>query len=90
MHRSWWTILGRSLSVSRLCMMAIIIYVLKDAAERGRLSGTTFIRLNQGIGAWATLVALGQYATNGRFDMLVFALPFWIHAYEGSRQKHEK
>jgi hypothetical protein len=76
--------------------------VLKDAAERGRLTGTTFIRLNQGIGVWATLVAIGQFFTasttvtsksslfSGGFEMLVFALPFWIQAYDAQQQKKDK
>jgi hypothetical protein len=74
--------------------------VLQDAAERGRLTGTTFIRLNQGIGAWATLVALGQFFStavtsksslfSGGFEMLVFALPFWIQAYDAEQQKKDK
>jgi hypothetical protein len=40
-------------SMSRLGLMSVILYVLKDAAERKRLDGSTFIKLNLMVGLWA-------------------------------------
>lgn len=40
-------------SIARLGLMSVILYVLKDAAERKRLDGTTFIKLNMMVGLWA-------------------------------------
>lgn len=40
-------------SITRLGLLSTIVYVLKDAAERKRLEGTTFIKLNMFVGLWA-------------------------------------
>ncbi len=40
-------------SMSRLGLISVILYVLKDAAERKRLDGSTFIKLNLMVGLWA-------------------------------------
>ena len=40
-------------SIARLGLLSFILYVLKDAAERKRLEGTTFIKLNMMVGLWA-------------------------------------
>ena len=40
-------------SIARLGLLSFILYVLKDAAERKRLEGTTFIKLNLMVGMWA-------------------------------------
>lgn len=40
-------------SMARLGLMSVILYVLKDAAERKRLDGSTFITLNMMVGFWA-------------------------------------
>jgi hypothetical protein len=39
-------ILSRASRIARLGLMTSIMYTLKDAADRGRLGGTTFIQLN--------------------------------------------
>ncbi|KAL3917763.1 MAG: hypothetical protein SGILL_004558 [Bacillariaceae sp.] len=39
-------ILSRVSRIARLGLMTSIMYTLKDAADRGRLSGTTFVQLN--------------------------------------------
>ncbi len=41
--------------MARLALISTMIYSLKDAAERDRLSGTTFIQLNWLLAAWAML-----------------------------------
>ncbi len=40
-------------SIARLCLLSTVVYVLKDASERKRLEGTTFIKLNTIVGLWA-------------------------------------
>ena len=40
-------------SVARLCLVSALLLVLKDAAERRRLEGSTFIKLNLLIGLWS-------------------------------------
>lgn len=39
-------ILSRASRIARLGLMTTIMYTLKDAADRGRLGGTTFVQLN--------------------------------------------
>jgi hypothetical protein len=41
--------------LARLVLVATIVYSLKDAGERGRLTGTTFIQMNYLVGMWMTL-----------------------------------
>lgn len=40
-------------SVARLGLLSALLFALKDAAERKRLDGTTFITLNMMIGLWS-------------------------------------
>ena len=42
-------------AISRLFLVSSLIYSLKDAAERDRLTGSTFIQLNCIIGVWALI-----------------------------------
>ena len=83
-------------ALARLGMISTMIYSLKDAAERDRLSGTTFIELNLMIGFWALAVALGQgvtplgYAAQRGVEMFAFSLPFFIKAFKSQKEKAEK
>jgi hypothetical protein len=82
-------------AVARRLLIATIIYSLKDAAERDRLSGTTFIQLNMMIGLWAMLVGVGQaiYPSGASayrgFEMFTFAGPFFIKALKGIIDKRK-
>lgn len=82
--------------MGRLFLIASMIYTLKDAAERDRLSGTTFIRLNVMVGAWSALVGLGQsiyplgFAAHRGVEMYAFSLPFFTKALKGAKEKDEK
>lgn len=77
-------------------MVTTMIYSLKDAAERDRLTGTTFIQLNLMVGAWAALVGLGQsvyplgFNLSRGIEMFVFSLPFFIKAYKSQKEKDDK
>jgi hypothetical protein len=71
-----------------------MIFSLKDAAERDRLTGTTFIQLNRLIGAWAVTVAAGQTLTTGSrvaayrgIEMAAFGSLFFIKAWKSVREK---
>lgn len=44
--------------LARLWLVATIVYSLKDAGERGRLTGNTFIQMNYLVGIWMTLSKL--------------------------------
>jgi hypothetical protein len=72
-----------------------MIYALKDAAERDRLGGTTFVRLNVMVGAWSALVGLGQsvyplgFAPHRGVFMYAFALPFLTKALKGAKERDE-
>jgi hypothetical protein len=69
-------------SIARLGLLSVILYVLKDAAERDRLNGSTFIKLNLSVGLWAFGVGIAQGFGNGDFnvrraaDKLLFAVLF--------------
>ena len=71
-------------SIARLILLSVMAYVLKDAAERKRLEGTTFIMLNSIVGLWAFAVGIAQGLadTTGPFnvrraaDKLLFGLLF--------------
>jgi hypothetical protein len=73
-------------AVARLFMISTMIYSLKDAAERDRLTGTTFIQLNLMIGLWAVLVGIGQaiyplgFAAYRGVEMFIFSGPFFVRA----------
>jgi hypothetical protein len=80
-------------AVSRLFMISTMIYSLKDAAERDRLTGTTFIQMNILVGMWAVLVALGIAASPGPhrgLEMIAFSLPFFIKALKSQKEKQSK
>ena len=91
--RTWFEITLQWSAVARLFLIATIIYTLKDAAERDRLTGTTFIQLNLMIGAWALLVGLGQaiyplgFAAYRGVEMFAFAMPFLVKAYKSQKEK---
>ena len=73
-------------AVARLFMLSTMIYALKDAAERERLNGTTFIQLNVMVALWAFLVGIGQtiyplgFAPTRGALMFAFGGPFIINA----------
>lgn len=80
-------------AVARLSMITTMVYSLKDAAERDRLTGTTFIQLNLLVGTWAVLVGLGQaifpygFAANRGVEMFAIGLPFLIKALKSQKEK---
>lgn len=79
--------------VARLAMLTTLIYSLKDAAERDRLTGTTFQQLNMLVGGWAVLVGLGQavyplgFAFTRGVAMFTLAFPFFLRAYKAQQEK---
>jgi hypothetical protein len=83
-------------AISRLFMIATMVYSLKDAAERDRLTGSTFIELNLMIGAWASIVGLGQaiyplgFAAYRGVEMFAFAIPFLLKAYKSHKEKRTR
>jgi hypothetical protein len=92
-YRTWFEITLQWSAVARLFLIATIIYSLKDAAERDRLTGNTFIQLNLMVGAWAVLVGLGQaiyplgFAAYRGVEMFAFAIPFLLKAYKSQKEK---
>lgn len=94
--RTWFEISLQWSAVARLFMIATMIYSLKDAAERDRLTGTTFIEMNIMVGAWAVLVGLGQavyplgFAAYRGVEMFAFSIPFFLKAYKSRKEKSEK
>lgn len=91
--RTWFEISLHWSAVSRLFMIASIIYSLKDSAERDRLTGTTFIEMNIMVGSWALLVGLSQavyplgFAAYRGVEMFAFSIPFFLKAYKSRREK---
>jgi hypothetical protein len=83
-------------AVARLAMVAVMIYTLKDAAERDRLAGTTFIQLNVLVGLVAVVAGLGQAAypvtTAARNGALFFlcSVLFFVKAFQGQTSKRLK
>jgi hypothetical protein len=77
-------------------MIATMVYSLKDAAERDRLTGTTFIQMNIMVGVWAFLVGVGQsihalgIAANGGVLMFALAGTFFLKAYKANKEKAER
>ena len=80
-------------AVARLFMLSTMIYSLKDAAERERLKGTTFIQLNIMVALWAFLVGIGQtiyplgLAPARGALMFAFGSPFIINALINAKSK---
>jgi len=74
-------------------MISTIIYTLKDAAERKRLSGTTFIQLNFMLGLWAAAVGVSEGLFKGTFvirkalAMLMVSGPFFIKGFQSYEEK---
>ena len=67
-----------------------MIYSLKDAAERDRLTGTTFIQMNYMVGIWAALVGVAlslRRSANLGFEMAAFSLPFFLKAFKSQKEK---
>jgi len=95
-HRSWFEISLQASAVARLFMVSTMIYSLKDAAERDRLTGTTFIQLNVLVGVWAALVGLGQsiyplgFALYRGVEMFAFSMPFLLKALKSQKQKDDQ
>ncbi|KAL3788527.1 hypothetical protein HJC23_006565 [Cyclotella cryptica] len=56
-------------SIARLTLLSVILYVLKDAAERDRLERTTFVKLNIIVGLWAVGVGTAQGFSHGIFNV---------------------
>ena len=83
-------------AVARLFMISTMVYTLKDAAERDRLTGTTFIQLNLMVGLWAILVGIGQsvfplgFAAKRGVEMYALSIPFFIRALKSQKEKSEK
>lgn len=94
--RTWFEISLRWSAISRLFLIWTMIYTLKDAAERDRLTGTTFIQMNALVGLWAVLVGLGQsvYPLGIAFyrgvEMFAFSLLFFVKAYKSQKEKSQK
>jgi hypothetical protein len=94
-HTSWFESSLAWSGVARLFFISTMVYSLKDAAERDRLTGTTFIQINVMIGAWAALVGLGQainpLGMQGYRGVTMFSLslPFFIKAIKAIKQKKE-
>jgi len=69
-------------SIARLGLLSTVVYVLKDASERKRLEGTTFVKLNTIVGLWAIGVGISQGCSTGPFsirqaaDKLFFGILF--------------
>lgn len=93
--RTWFEISLQWSAVSRLFMISTMIYSLKDAAERDRLTGTTFIQMNILVGFWASVVGLGQavyplgFAAYRGVEMFAFSLPFFLKAYKSLKAKSD-
>jgi hypothetical protein len=93
--RTWFEISLQWSAVARLAMIATIIYSLKDAAERDRLSGSTFIELNVMVGAWALVVGFGQaiyplgFAAHRGVLMFAFSASFFLKAYRSYKEKQK-
>ena len=77
-------------SLSRLFLIASMIYSLKDAAERDRLDGSTFIRMNVLIGCWSLAIGFAQGLRGFWIEMVAFSFPFFIRAYRSRLEKRKK
>ena len=94
--RTWFEISLQWSAVARLFMLTTMVYSLKDAAERDRLTGTTFIQLNLMVGFWAVVVGLGQavyplgFAAYRGVELFAFSFPFFLKAFKAVKEKSEK
>jgi len=52
-------------SIARLGYLSVVLYILKDGAERKRLGGRTFANLNLMVGLWALGVGIAQGLSDG-------------------------
>lgn len=83
-------------AVARLSMLAAMIFTLKDAAERDRLDGSTFIKLNVLVGLVSVAAGLGQaaypagVAARRGVLFLFFSGLFFLKAYKGQLAKQLK
>ena len=89
-HHSAFDISIQWSAISRLFLIATMIYSLKDAAERDRLTGSTFIQMNLLVGGWALAVGLAQGLMGYWIEMLAFSLPFFIKAYRSILEKKKQ
>jgi hypothetical protein len=83
--------------VGRLFMISTMIASLKDAAERDRLTGTTFIEMNILIGLWAFITGVGQslyhhnlFVTERGIAMFTLSLVFLVKAFTSQIRKNKK
>jgi len=96
LQRSWFEVSLQGSAVSRLFMISTILYSLKDAAERDRLTGTTFIQLNWMLALWSSLVGIGQaiypmgFVLYRGIAMLSFSLLFVTKAVKSQVQKRQQ
>lgn len=81
--------------MGRLFLVSTMIYSLKDAAERDRLTGTTFVQMNVMVGMWATLVAIGQsifplgFSASRGIEMFALSLPFYLKALRSMKERSD-
>lgn len=97
LNRTWLDASLQWSAVARLFLISTMIYSLKDAAERDRLTGTTFIQLNRLTGAWAVTVAAGQsltiasgVAVSRGIEMAAFGTLFFLKGWKSVREKAAK
>lgn len=74
-------------AVSRLWLFATMVYSLKDAAERDRLSGSTFIQMNFLIGIWGLGMGLSQGIRGYWIEMSLFSIPFLVKGFKSLKAK---
>lgn len=93
---SWFDVSLQGSAAARLFMITTMIYSLKDAGERDRLTGTTFIQLNLMLGLWSFAVGIGQsiypfgFALYRGVEMFAFSILFFIKAFKSQVEKQEQ
>lgn len=91
---SWFDVSLQWSAIARLFLISTMIYSLKDAAERDRLTGSTFIELNILVGCWALLVAMGQsiwqinFVASRGVEFFAFSMPFFIKAIKSVNERN--